>query len=634
MKRCKNAFAAMAERPYPSKVWKRDEFYCNVETRDSCGVPAEHEPIMRLTWTRGLPEQEQLREQWNALVFQMERPEVFYTWEWAAAIVRAYGDRVHPWIATAYEGYELVGVVALVTSSPTEAAFLAGNTADYCDFISAPSMRKEFVDQVLCSLREEGIRRLTLANLPADSATVAELKANRQFKGFFRTGYICAQVQLGSEEGRRSLIESLSKKKMLRRSMNTLSRVGPVTLQHDRGSVLDEHPEVLEKFCAIHVARFLATGRISNLLCTERREFLRQLARLLTGPGWFDLMSLRAGEHVVALNYGFRFHGSWFWYQPTIVNQYEELSPGYCLLSKMVEDACGDPKVELVDLGLGAEGYKERFANQQRTTLHAKLTCSRVDLWKSKIRYHSAQAIKKRPRLESMARQLQTAGQSIQKRLQNQGWQNTLVWAGRRLQNSIASADEVLLFQWRSESEKEYGDRQNLAPLTWEILSAAAMSYSEDHETLEYLLRSAVRFRANKNRGYSLLGENGIAQHVAWVAPYEGFAMDELGELLQAPSTTSVMIFDCWTPCALRGQGLYSCAIHQLAGLLSADGKDVWIFSAAGNRASVAGIEKAGFHRQASLFRRKFLWLKKTWQESRATRPLESATALSNEAVR
>ena len=127
---------------------------------------------MRLTWTNGLPEQEKLREQWNALVFQMEKPEVFYTWEWAAAVARVYGSSAEPWIATAYEGDELVGVAALAKSSATEAVFLAGTTADYCDFISLPGKRNELVAQVLQAAEEAGIRTLVLANLPADSATV------------------------------------------------------------------------------------------------------------------------------------------------------------------------------------------------------------------------------------------------------------------------------------------------------------------------------------------------------------------------------------------------------------------------------------------------------------------------------
>src|SRR5437763_4358332 len=110
---------------------------------------------MRLTWTVGLPQDEKLREKWNALVLQMEKPEVFYTWEWAAAFVRSYGDSVQPWIATAYDEDELIGIVALARSSATEAVFLNGTTADYCDFISAPARRKEFVEHVLRSLAQE-----------------------------------------------------------------------------------------------------------------------------------------------------------------------------------------------------------------------------------------------------------------------------------------------------------------------------------------------------------------------------------------------------------------------------------------------------------------------------------------------
>lgn len=560
---------------------------------------------MRLTWTNGLPEQEKLREQWNALVFQMEKPEVFYTWEWAAAVARVYGSSAEPWIATAYEGDELVGVAALAKSSATEAVFLAGTTADYCDFISLPGKRNELVAQVLQAAEEAGIRTLVLANLPADSATVAELKASPLFKSFMRTGYICAQVQLGTEEEKQALTDSLLKKKMYRRSMNALRRLGPVTLQHDRDAGLKK--AVIERFCATHVARFLFTGRISNLVSAQRREFLFELAGLLGERGWFDLMILRAGSWVLALNYGFRFQGSWFWYQPTIVNKFEDLSPGYCLLAKIVEDAGRDPEVRMVDMGLGAEGYKERFANATRTTLYATLTRNSADLWRVRGWYHAAEAIKKRPGLESAARRVQTLARGGRARVAENGWAKTLAWGGRRLQRSVASTDEVLLFQW-SKGANDSVERRELVPITWEILAAAAMRYSEDHETMDYLLRSAARFRSIQNRGFALVGTDGVAQHFAWVAPYEGFAMAELAEVLRAPSPVSVMIFDCWTPCELRGQGLYARAIGQLAGLLSVEGKDVWIFSAAGNPASVRGIQKAGFQRQASLFRRKVLW--------------------------
>ncbi len=582
---------------------------------------------MRLIWTSEFSQQVELRERWNALVLRMEQPEVFYTWEWAAAVARAYGASLQPFIATAHDGEELVGVAALGRSSATEALFLAGTTADYCDFVSHPDQRQEFVAAVLRDLKDAGIRSVVLANLPADSATVAAIKANKSFGSFLRTGYECAQVRLGSGEERRLLSESLLKKKMLRRSLNALKKIGPVTLRHDTGR------GGLDAFCVNHVARFLATGRLSNLLMKERREFLRELAQLLSEQGWFDLMSLHVGNELVGSNYGFRFHGNWFWYQPTIVNRFENLSPGFCLLTKIVEDACQNPEVQLVDLGLGAEGYKERFANAQRTSLHATLSCRAPDLWRVRSRYYAAHAIKLQPQLESLARRAKRGAERGVQRLRDGGWTNTLTWAGQRVRHSLESTDEVQLFRWQNSAARP-DPGVSLIPLSWEILSKAAMHYSEDGETLDYLLRAAQRFHSASHAGFAFLGEDGIALHFAWVAAYEGFRMAELREVLRAPSPASVMIFDCWTPRILRGQGLYGRTIRELAARLSAEDKDIWIFSAAANAASVAGIEKAGFQIQATLLKRRILWWAKTRQEPPKTRDLKQVEAISNEAMR
>ena len=89
-----------------------------------------------------------------------------------------------------------------------------------------------------------------------------------------------------------------------------------------------------------HVARFLATGRISNIATAQRRVFLSELARLLSGSGWLALSRMLVADRPIAWNYGFCFHGSWFWYQPTFDSSYERLSPGYCLLSRIISEAC------------------------------------------------------------------------------------------------------------------------------------------------------------------------------------------------------------------------------------------------------------------------------------------------------
>jgi CelD/BcsL family acetyltransferase involved in cellulose biosynthesis len=153
-----------------------------------------------------------------------------------------------------------------------------------------------------------------------------------------------------------------------------MEREGPVTFVH-----LQSYSEIqaaLPEFADAHVARFRTTQRTSSLATPERRFFLEELAKRFSGTGVVTLSMLMIGDRPVAWNYGFQFHQSWFWYQPTFDGRYEENSPGYCLLSRVVIEACDMDRLNVVDLGLGAEGYKERFGNSTRQTLYATATKS------------------------------------------------------------------------------------------------------------------------------------------------------------------------------------------------------------------------------------------------------------------
>ena len=85
---------------------------------------------------------------------------------------------------------------------------------------------------------------------------------------------------------------------------------------------------------------FSPVRRTSNLAAVERQDFLAALAELLSSAGWLVLTRLLVGDEPVAWNYGFQFAGSWFYYQPTFDARWRQYSPGFCLLTKMVEQAC------------------------------------------------------------------------------------------------------------------------------------------------------------------------------------------------------------------------------------------------------------------------------------------------------
>jgi CelD/BcsL family acetyltransferase involved in cellulose biosynthesis len=300
----------------------------------------------------------------------------------------------------------LVGVASLAMDPAEKSvSFLAATTADYCDLLSAPRLRREFMEAALAELKGNSVRFLTLANLPSDSNTGDILRSVTKANGyhaFVRTAYLCAQVQLGSGENRLELKAALAAKKKIRRYLRAMEREGPVSFVHLRSR--EEIAAALPEFIDAHVARFAATGRSSSLETPERRRFLEELAKRFDDGGVVTLSQLRIQDQPVAWNFGFRFHKSWFWYQPTFDSRYEDNSPGHCLLARIVMEACEIEGMDVVDLGLGAEGYKERFGNSTRQTLHVSIS----DSWPRHVsevaRYRAASALKRSPKVEAAVR--------------------------------------------------------------------------------------------------------------------------------------------------------------------------------------------------------------------------------------
>ena len=554
-----------------------------------------------------------LRERWNGLVGTMERPEVFYTYEWAQAVQRAYGTSLQPLLMLAYENDGLVGIVSLATTRPgKDLCFLAATTADYCDFVCSPAHRAEFVWAVFEELHRLKMPNVVLANLPAESATlhaIASTSSKFGYRLFSRPAYRCAQVWLHSSEQRESVRRSVSRKQAARRHLAAMEKVAPVKLDHRR--LGNEIAPLLPDFGRAHVARCLLSGRFSNLVSAKRRVFLLELAKLLSERGWMTFSRLLVGDRAVAWNYGFQFAGSWFWYQPTFDLHWQQYSPGFCLLTKIVEEACCNEEIEIVDLGLGEEGYKDRVATASRPTVHVT-AAQQWSRWAYEaVRYHVTVAIKTRPRLESWLRSGRDRLSHCKTRIRTSGLSGLCRGLQGRAKKAVLGEPEVFFFEWPEGQRRQQdsaADSLKMQELDLEILADAAMRYSDDEETLTYLFRAARRLRATSSRGFALADEEGGAPvHFCWAAPFDGFFMAELRYKLSAPSPRATLLFDCWTPVSVRGHGYYGEAISRVASRLHASGKSPWIFSSAANLASLQGVKKAGFEFRFSLTRRR-MW--------------------------
>ena len=386
---------------------------------------------------------------------------------------------------------------------------------------------------------------------------------------------------------------------------------------------------MLPQFFQTHIGRFLATGRISSMARRERRIFLAELANLLSESGALDISRLVYGERAIAWNYGFQFHGTWFWYQPTFDTEFEKHSPGFCLLAKLVEEAAGDPFIHELDLGLGAEEYKELFANATRETLHVTLAKKLPAHVREIVRYRAATIVKVSPKIETGVRNILARMQSLRHRSASQGIWRTLAWLGGRLRDMLWLRAEVFFYEWRGAALTS-APTLKLEGLSLNHLADAVAQNADDPETLAYLLRAAQRLRSESGHGVALVDQAGTYLHFAWTTAFDGFFLSELNAKVDAPVPDSIMLFDCWTPFSQRGKGHYRRMIELIAAEAKARGKRAWIFSAATNTASIRGIEKSGFQRRYSLVRKRLLG----WQRVVGPRLLGDEVTMQELSVR
>ncbi len=564
---------------------------------------------LRLVLLREIPEDAHLRQQWDALVKRVDQPQVFYTYEWALAVQRAYSKTLHPLLFLGFDDEEsLCGVAALaVTSEENMVSFLCATTGDYCDFLSLPENKQAFVAAVLTDLRKQALNSVTLTNLPADSGTLAAIRtssAQNGYRCFARTAYVCAQVEMAKLE--RSPVGNkpiLLRKKMLRRCLNAMGQKAPLRLDHARSWETAE--PILQQFMRSHVARFLATGRISNIAHPQRRLFLEELAKLLGESGWFALTQMISGETAFAWNYGFQFEGTWFWYQPTFDSEMEKYSPGFCLLAKMIEEASDNPTVKTLDLGLGAEEYKDRFTNQSRETLYVTLNVLSSRHLREILRYGLSAAVKRWPAAERAIRALSARLGALQQRVRGMGVGGTGTWIVKRVKSAISSTDEVYFYELTNPNpDLLRSDGVHLMRIDLDTLATAAMQNADDKGTLAYLLRCTHRLRTEpESSGFALTNADGDLLHFTWAGPFENFYWSELGSMLPEPVPGSVVLFDSWTPVSQRGRGHYGPTLALVVARIRQEGKRSWGFSASTNTPSVRGLEKAGFRRSFSVFR-------------------------------
>ena len=334
---------------------------------------------MKAILSRRLAELPASRAQWNALVAAMPGSTIFQTYEWFECWWNAFGHDKELFVITLWDGAALSAIAPLMIVRRLglrQLEFVGSPNGDYQNFVLGSDP-----DRVLVSLATflRDSRRewdaLVLRNLPMDSITYRRFPGLLASLGINSTDLeqervACPTIMVSSRPAEtRQILQRYS----MRRRIKALQQAGDVTFR--RCTTHQEIDRELPRFFAQYVERRRGTAAAASFMRPEVTAFYSSLAHALLTNGWLHFSVLECGGRAAAFHLGFEYGGRLYWYKPSFDPALSRLSPGKVLLSHLVRDALERGLNEL-DFTVGAEAFKYRFADTQRTNANVRAFAS------------------------------------------------------------------------------------------------------------------------------------------------------------------------------------------------------------------------------------------------------------------
>lgn len=329
---------------------------------------------MRVVLSRQLADMPVDRAQWNALLERSPNATVFQTFEWFESWWMAFGQRRQLFLITVWEGDSLVGIAPLMMSRRwglRQLEFVGSPNADYQDFILG-NRTADLLPAIAHYLSEQRGTwdMIVLRNVPTDSPTFDVLPRCTRALRLGTTDHervACPTLEISS---RPIEIQRLLNSYNMRRRIRRLQDLGEVTyLRCTTQSQLDHHlPRFFEQFA--HRRR----GSAAAAMITRRdvQGFFVNLAGSMLDRGLLHFSVLECANRPASYHFGFDFGGRLYWYKPSFDPNLARQSPGTVLLSYLIRD-CLERGLEELDFTVGAEPFKYRYANTQRTNANLRV---------------------------------------------------------------------------------------------------------------------------------------------------------------------------------------------------------------------------------------------------------------------
>jgi CelD/BcsL family acetyltransferase involved in cellulose biosynthesis len=532
-----------------------------------------------------------LAADWARLAGEHPRPQVFYGPEWHAATWAAYGDERQLRTVVVRRAESVIGILPLVESSGS-LVFAATPHADYCDLLCSREDAAKVLLSALQELDRKGHCTAFLQHLPFDSLLLSAVEAlPGAWRGRLRLepGDMCP----GLRRPDAAALESLIKKKSLKRHERLLARNGELSFV--RVTARAEITALLDEFFRQHsLRRALAGGR--SLFRDERpREFYRALIAELDPAAELHFTVLRCGERVAGFHLGFLLDGRLIWYKPSFDVDLWEAGPGEVLIKRLLETVRDQGMSEL-DFSRGDEAFKRRFANEMHRNTHLRMLPPGMSGRLQATRRALAAWLRSVPLLKRCYVSLSSAMNRLSRACKKHGFVRTLrLQFGELWRRFVYVRGEVVVYVRPAEHQipqdvQKPDLRMERASLSQ--LVEAVLEYPDFYDARR--LRMA-RERVRRGDEPALAWKGDQLAHVVWMSTRtELIASSEIGTEVSCPfGGEATLLYDGWTPDAMRGQRVYPWVLAAI--VPQQEGDDLYGFCLTENVPSMRGLERAGY---------------------------------------
>ena len=320
-------------------------------------------------------------DQWNALLKESISDTPFSRYEYQRLWWEHRGGG--EWqdarlvLVTAHEEEKLIGIAPLFTAEyENQPALLLNGSieiSDYLDLIVRADDHARFLSGLLDFLAShlaDGWSRLDWYNLPDDSPTLAALKAESAHRGWTHHEEVYRPTPRIALNGDFDEYLSRVEKKQRHEIRRKMRRAAESEL-NVRFVLVDPSTDIEPELDTFFDLMVHDPGK-ADFLHPAMREQMSAILHAAHKEGYLWLGFLEIDGLKTASSLNFDYNGKLWGYNSGVSRAHMELSPGWVLLSHIIQWCCENKRHEF-DFMRGDEEYKYRFGGVNRFVMRAQV---------------------------------------------------------------------------------------------------------------------------------------------------------------------------------------------------------------------------------------------------------------------